>query len=441
MTLEEGNVAPSLAQGAPVEVELHRSAAPEHWSGRTYTIGLLILICAVYAIDKVSIAVVIESIGKDFGLRDSQRGLLTGMGYGIAFAMACIPAGMLIDRYSRKWVLTGLLAAWSAFTVVCGLAPNFPLLFGCRLLVGAAEAGAFPATMSLLCDLVTPRRRATAVSMVYVGAGLGASCAAVGGAAVAERFGWKATFFAAGVLGLLLAIVLALTVREPKRGATGMSTSAEAQSLPQVARFLASQRVLIHTFIAATCAATAGAVLNSWCVSFFVRWHHVSLARAGLIFAAAVGPGIILGAFLGGVAGDGLSRRSPAGRVRLAGIATAAGIPLAVFTFNTPVLARAACGFFALTLVVSMFYAPAAATIVSYTPSRMRGVMLSLKEVLANLVGLGAGPLLVGGLSDLWGGDQSLRPALLTILIACLLLSAGNFFIAATLATRRHPVN
>ncbi len=411
------------------------------YAGRGHALRLLVLIGAIYAVDKISIAVVIEPIGREFGLGDAQRALLSGMAYGIAFAVSSIPIGMLIDRFPRKHVLAALLTVWSSFTVICGLAVSYPMLLASRLLVGGAESGALPASMSLVADLAPPSRRASIVALLYAGTGVGASLAALGGAALAQHFGWRASFFMAGVPGLILAIVFAATVREPQRGSLDtVLRTRSATRLSFTARYFISQPVLIHTFIAATCSATAVAAMNSWCVAFFIRLHHVTLSLAGLIFASAIGPGVIVGSLMGGVIGDCLSRRTPAGRIWFAAATAAAGVPMAWFGLTVPGLAASAAGVGGLTVLASVFFAPAAATVVNFTLPEMRGVVLSAKEILANLIGLGTGPLFAGGLSDLYGGAESLRPALLTVVTVCLLISALNFCLAAR-SIRHRPVD
>jgi predicted MFS family arabinose efflux permease len=414
----------------PAEADLERTS-----SHANYTVWLLIMACAVYTADKVAMGVVIEPIGREFGLHDTQRGLLTGLAYGVAFAATSVPIGMLVDRYSRKVLLSILLALWSGLTVLSGFALTLAMLLTFRVIIGAAEAGALPTSMSLLADLVAPRRRATVIGFLYVGIGVGASAAALLGASLADHFGWRAIFWMAGGPGLIIAALIFLTVKEPKRGALDVESVARppraAPPLLEVARFFLSQRALIHTIIASTCAATAMAAMNVWTAPFFMRAHGMSLSGAGLVLAGTLGPGVIGGSMIGGVAGDALSRRGgPAARLWLAAGCSLICIPITYAMLETKDASGAAGLLLVWTVLAGVFFAPAAATIVNLTRPEMRGVMLSTKEVLANLVGLGMGPLIVGRLSDSLGGAQSLKPAILTVLVSCLVLSGGNFALA-----------
>ena len=90
-----------------------------------YFLLTLLAVYMVHHLDRVAISLLLEPIGREFRLSDSQRGLLAGMGYAIPFAIAGIPLGMLIDRVNRVKLLTTLLCVWSGLTALCAAAPGF----------------------------------------------------------------------------------------------------------------------------------------------------------------------------------------------------------------------------------------------------------------------------------------------------------------------------
>src|SRR5690606_13029058 len=108
-------------------------------------------------LDRTVVSIVIEPIRKEFGLSDGQLGLLTGMVYGLTFALAGIPLGLLVDRVNRRRLLAVLVLVWSGFTALAGFAQTFAHLLLARMGVGAAEAGGSPASMSIISDLFPPR--------------------------------------------------------------------------------------------------------------------------------------------------------------------------------------------------------------------------------------------------------------------------------------------
>ena len=124
------------------------------------------------------------------------------------------------DVASRRNVLVLGLAAWSLLTAACGLARGFWSLASLRFGVAVGEAAGTPPSHSMISDYFPPARRATAMAVyglgIYVGTGFGFA----GGGLLLEWFDWRTAFFAAGLAGLPVAVLIGLTVREPARGAT-----------------------------------------------------------------------------------------------------------------------------------------------------------------------------------------------------------------------------
>lgn len=173
-----------------------------------YTLGLLTLIYLCHAVDRSVISIVLEPLKQEFGISDSQVGILTGLAYATLYALAGIPIGYLIDRRNRRNLLAVLVAVWSACTVACGFAQNYWHLLTARLTVGAAEAGGAPTALSIISDLFPPDRRSTAISIFWVSTALGTAVSFAIGGLVAAEYGWRAAFFVAGLPGLLLVILL-----------------------------------------------------------------------------------------------------------------------------------------------------------------------------------------------------------------------------------------
>jgi predicted MFS family arabinose efflux permease len=110
-------------------------------AGAWYALTIIVLIYSCHFLDRAVISLVAEPVRKEFGLNDSQLGLLTGFGFGLMFALAGIPIGLLVDRVNRTRLLAFMVFLWSAATAACGLAPNFLTLLAGRMAVGAAESG------------------------------------------------------------------------------------------------------------------------------------------------------------------------------------------------------------------------------------------------------------------------------------------------------------
>lgn len=222
---------------------------------RYYVLGLLMVIYAFNFLDRQIITILAPSLKADLGLTDAQLGLLFGTAFALFYALFGIPLAKLADGWHRVKTISLGLSFWSGMTALSGFAANFAQLGAARVGVGIGEASASPAAYSLLQDYFPREKRATALAFyssgIYVGVG---ASLIFGGAVIAywdthytaatQPFGlagWQATFLAFGIPGLLLALLLVLTVREPVRGAIdGLSSPADPAPFRSVGREFAA---------------------------------------------------------------------------------------------------------------------------------------------------------------------------------------------------------
>lgn len=384
------------------------------------------------------IGLVLEPVKREFGLTDGQAGLLAGLSYGGAFALAAIPFGMAVDRYNRRNLLAIALSLWSGFTIVCGLVNGYLALLIARSAVGAAEAGGSPAGMSLLTDHFRPAERASAVGYWYMSAGAGTLLAFLGGGFIAQHFGWRAVFIVAGIPGIAIALLLLATVREPVRG--GMDPPAHASlrdapspRLPARLRLIAGTPGLVHCMFALILIAVASSGIIAWLAALFIRSHGLALSQAGIIVAVALGLSSAVGGGLTGMYVDRINKRRGYSAARSAVVSAiipllSAAAAICSFTAPSPVLA---IGFlFVLGFFVSAYNGPANGLIVTIADRRVRGLSISLVQFGANLVGFGLGPVIVGQISELLGGGLALRWGMVAVL-AFYLWGALHFLLAA----------
>ncbi|HJQ84156.1 MAG TPA: MFS transporter [Candidatus Binatia bacterium] len=195
-------------------------------------LGVLVVVYVFNFLDRQILSILAERIRADLGLSDAQIGFLYGTAFAVFYATFGIPLARLADVWDRRRLIAIGLAAWSLMTAVSGLARSFPQLAAARFGVGIGEASATPAAFSLLSDYFPAARRATALAIyssgIYIGAGVGLGI----GGLIVDRWdtawagtpapfglhGWQVAFFAVGLPGLLLALVVR-TLHEPVRGA------------------------------------------------------------------------------------------------------------------------------------------------------------------------------------------------------------------------------
>ena len=367
-----------------------------------YVLLTLLAVYMVHHLDRVAISLLLEPIGREFRLTDSERGFLAGMGYAIPFAIAGIPLGMLIDRINRVRLLASLLCVWSGLTALCAAAPGFGWLLAARIGVGAAESGGTPANVSIIADYVPPSRRSGAFGVYYMGPHLGTIIGFAVTGAVATAYGWRAAFLVVGVPGLLLALLVVKTIREPLRSAdSGTVTAGEtAPALTNVLRSIRRTGAAPHFFVGATLINVVAAGLFSWLAPFMIRAHGLSVRDVGFAIAFGMAPFAAVGSLCGGALSDRLGGfRSPRAALLLAAAAliTVPAVWIALLTPYTSVLIGA--------LAVQQFahastLGPSYAAVLGLLPARMRGASAALMQVAANVLGFGAAVQVIGLLSD-----------------------------------------
>lgn len=207
------------------------TAPPMSAARSWYALFLLTLVLSVSMLDRQIVTILAVGIKRDLGLNDSEIGLIYGTVLGIFYAIFSIPLGKLADGWNRVWLIALALAIWSLATMMSAFAATFAALALARMVVAIGEAGAGPASYSLLADFFSRERRTTAFAIYGTGTGIGVGLSTAIGGAIVDwwdgRFadghgwfglvGWQAAFLAVGLPGLLIAL-LVLTIREPVRG-------------------------------------------------------------------------------------------------------------------------------------------------------------------------------------------------------------------------------
>lgn len=207
----------------PVEaISAHKASEYYRW----YVLFVLMVIYIFNLVDRQILTILAPYLKADFGITDAQFGLLFGTTFALFYGLFGIPLARLVDGWSRVGVLSIGLSFWSMMTVASGFATNFMQIAAARVCVGVGEASASPAAISLLGDYFPKSMRSTVLAIysagLYIGMGLSLI---VGGKIVGvwDGFlglkGWQATFLLVGAPGLLLALIVRLTIREPIRGA------------------------------------------------------------------------------------------------------------------------------------------------------------------------------------------------------------------------------
>ncbi|MEO5924674.1 MAG: MFS transporter [Bryobacteraceae bacterium] len=274
----------------------------------------LTFLSVITYLDRVCISVAGPRMQEALSLTPEQWGWVTGV-FTLAYALFEIPSGSLGDRIGPRRVLTRIVLWWSAFTSLTGLVTGFIPLVAVRFAFGMGEAGAAPNMGVTIARWFPLRERTTAWGINLMALQIGGALAPFLVVPIQQAYGWQASFYAFGFLGVLWSIAWYIWFRDSPQEMPGMSAKeiAESESVPAPHQPLPWNVALRSTNLWALIG-TAGCV--GYSMSFFQSWLGTYLVKArgftetGLLFAALP---FVIGAIaniIGGLTGDRLVRKN-----------------------------------------------------------------------------------------------------------------------------------
>lgn len=405
---------------------------------KSYRKYVLLILTGVYTfnfIDRQIIAILQESIKTDLGLTDTQLGLLTGFAFAIFYVTLGLPIARYADKNNRKNVVAISLAIWSAMTAISGMAQNFIQLALARVGVGIGEAGGSPPSHAIISDYFPPEKRATALSVYSMGIYIGIFLGFLIGGFVAEKYGWRTALYVLGIPGVIYAVIVYFTVKEPKKGLNDQQKEeAESTSIWDVAKFLFSKKTFLPLALACGLHTFGTYGLGNFFPPFLERIHGLGTLEIGLWLGLTTGLGGGLGTYLGGYISDRMRNRDLRWYLWISVIAGFLNlIPFFIITFSANTKLVLFTTFFT-NLITALYLGPALAVTHSLVSAKMRAFASAVLFFILNLIGLGLGPLTIGFLSD-WleptYGIESLRYAF-TFTLFTGILSTYLFYRAST---------
>ncbi len=403
---------------------------------RYYVLLILTLVYAFNHVDRQVLVILLEPIRGDLKLEDWHLGLLSGLGFAAVYATVGIPVAIWADRGVRRDIVALSLAVWSMMTVLSGLAQNYLHLMLARMGVGLGEAGGTPPATSMIADLYPPSQRATALGVYTLGIGLGILAGFPLGGYIYELYGWRAAFFVAGAPGLILALIVWLTVKEPKRGLSEARDATVKPGIKTTFAFMLSQPSFLWLLTGCMLICVSANAFLAWTSPLLMRTYHVSVGQVSLALGLLVGGLGGLGAILIGMVCDRLSKRDLRWRPWIILACAIVALPFAWSFLHAPTI-EAAYMFNAVPSFVGLIYAS-----IAYTAAQelvgvsMRATASAFTLFCLTLLGIGGGPTLVGFLSSYFASEgpaNSLRKALEIILlfnaasVGCLFMSSLTY--------------
>lgn len=379
---------------------------------RTLMMVALLVCYTLNFIDRQIIGILAEPIKLDLGLSDGELGLMGGTAFALFYTLLAIPLAMLADRRDRSWIITAGLALWSLMTAACGIAQNFWQLFLARMGVGVGEAAGVAPAYSLISDLYPPEQRARALAIFSLGIPIGSALGVLFGGLLAATVDWRFSFIAIGLAGVLFAPLFKLIVRDPGHGRAEEGPRGAAPSLGTVLGTLARKPSFWFLSFGAGSASLVAYGLAFWIPSFLARSYGLELVDRSLIYAAIAFFGGATGIWFGGVLGDRLGNAHPRGYALVPAIAFAITLPAYLLAFATTDLLLSSIFFLIPTALGLVWLGPVVTAVTRLVPPEMRATASALFLFINNLVGLGLGTYVIGGISDALTarfGEEALR--------------------------------
>jgi predicted MFS family arabinose efflux permease len=385
---------------------------------RWYVLAVLVAAVTLSYIDRYALAILIQPVKRDLRLTDTQIGWLLGFAFAATYAFVGVPVARYADRGRRRRVIAWSVAVWSLMTASCGFVQGFLQLAAARFGVGVGEAGALPASQSMVSQLFPPERRNIALALLACGSGLGLMIAFSLGSLLERWLGWRWTFVAVALPGILLLFLVRFTL--PELPVASHEASSDPRADVRVSKGTLKELLANKIFRHLPFAQAANVVLlfgqAQWIPAYVERSFGASRAQIGPMLALMQGGAGLIGTLAGGIIADRLVRRGADGPIRLALLATVMGVVPMFAIYFVPNATQVYPLAGLMTLFLSMPSAAIFSTLQNAVPSSTRATAAAIAAMVAAVIGLGGGPLLIGFLSDHFlaaNGAGSLRIALM----------------------------
>jgi MFS family permease len=393
-----------------------------------YCVFALALATMINFLDRGILTLLVEPIKRDLRLSDVQMSLIMGFAFTFFYAVLGLPVARLVDRKSRKLIMTVGITIWSMMTMLCGLATNFWHLFIARMGLGVGETTSGPSAYSLLSDYFPPNRLPRAIAFMQVGFVAGTGLSLIIGAwiiqfvaanpdlsfpIVGRLRGWQMVLMLVGLPGLVVAAIMA-TVREPRR-----LGGAQAEPTPVAEIFhliLHHKLVYAPLFIGMGLRTAQMFGTQMWGPAFFSRTYGWSPSQVGYVSGLSVFIAMPAGLALGSWLAEHYWKKGVHdGNVRVVVLSTAISVPFGIAGPLMPGPWLAVGCMLLAQLTSIMAAAPENAAIQTVTPNRLRGQMTFLFLFIMNVIGMGLGPMIVAALNQYVFGEDQIRASLAAI--------------------------
>ena len=403
-----------MATKAPVNAD-SVSTLGQRW----YVLTIMMLVYTISIADRYVLSTLLGPISREFKLSDTETAWL-GIPLALFYVGMGIPLSWLCDRTNRRNLLAVSVAVWSAMTAITGFTRGYVDLLLARVGVGVGEAGGTPACNSIIADYFPADRRSMAMTVFALGAPLGAWLGSDIAGYVSTLNGWRSAFLVLGIPGVILALIILVTIKEPQRGRLDAVNHENAPSVMETLRFLWSQKAAVHALWASGLSAFWGWGLMWFTPLYLQRMYGMDEGQAGgllgwIYLFGGIGASLITAYVVARPA-----YTDPRKIARLLAVVTAAATIPSFLAYYTRELWLAEIMWWLFIPAIYFYIGPAFALCQNLAPPKMRAMAVAIALLIANVLNLIVAPGIVGSLSDYFAGPagadaESLRLAQLIL--------------------------
>jgi MFS family permease len=394
-----------------------------------YIFSLLFLLYFFDYVDRMIVTSLFPYIQKEWGLTDTQSGLLVSVVYWSIVAFV-FPVSILVDRWSRKKTIAIMALVWSLATALCAVTRSFPQLLMARSGIGIGEAGYAPAGTAMLSGLFPPEKRSRMMGLWNMSIPLGIAVGTIVGGFVAQTWGWRHAFGLVAFPGAIAAILfffvqdyktveLVKTARSSRAGKVRMSKT------DIFLEFIQTPSLILTNLGFIGCIFVNNAIIV-WLPTYLHRAEGIPMGEAGLKVGVIMLLAI-LGLPVGGWLADVWFKKNVSSRMRFPSLTIIlnAVVIFAAFSFLD---GRAQYMMLLLMGVLASMFAPAAIIVTQEViHPGLRAISYSVCVVIQNLFGASMAPIVIGALSDAYGIKVAMSILPVFLLASSLLFFAGSF--------------
>src|ERR1700733_1971119 len=390
-------------------------------AGATTALVLLTALNFVNYIDRYILPGVQEQVKHEFSISDKQIGSLT-FWFMIAYMFTSPITGFLGDRFPRKPMIVLAALFWSGINFLTATVHSYDSLNLRHAALGVGEASFGIFAPALLADFYPAEQRNRVLTIFNVAIPVGAALGYLIGGTVGEHYGWRMSFIVSAVPGVVIALLIALFMREPARGA---SQHEKARLEKGTVLSLLKNKAYLPSILGYAAVTFSLGGISWWMPSFLQRIDGRSQSSAAYIMGAITVVTGLGGTITGGAIAQKWSRTNSKALYLVPAISAAIAVPPALLCFFGP-HSLTLYGLAAAIFLIFLVTGPVNAATLNAVRPEIRATAMAGQLFIIHALGDAISPRIIGAVSDRSTLNLGLGSTLITMLLAAVIFFIGS---------------